>query len=185
MMLSMILAAACAGGTEPSDATDARQIVGGGAVPIEGFGVFGVVVFSDDTSQGYVCGQQDAIDQTRWLSGDADSLTGEGWTATLDGGNVELVGEVGSAGEEVRVEAALEPFGAGGLFEGFPDGCRTGLIAWSGSGGGLQTAGTWCDGVDRFFQVEPVGTIVADVPIVSVRVQTGVEVLEFDLTRLR
>lgn len=181
--LAIALLTACAGpsDTEATDAdTDVDGVVSGGVIPLDGVGVLGVLTWPDGRSVGYLCGQGEAIEETRWLSGSGELLEGADYTATLgEDGAVEVTGPDRTWSE------TWVPFEGGGLYEGFPDGCRTGLLAWPAGAGGWETAGTWCNDVGSFAQVEPVGTFVPREPQISVRVEHDAETLQFDLDRVR
>lgn len=178
---ALVLASACTGPDDDTDTdtdTDVSDGVVEGALALDGFGALAVIVEADGTSIGYLCGQGEFLDQTRWLAGDDTTLTGESVEVRLSGDQVEIDGPDGQTWS-----GALTAMDAGGLYQGFPDGYRTGLIAYEDEYGQMQTAGTFTDAID-FFQVEPVGTIVGKPDIVSVEVQTADETLSFDMNRL-
>jgi len=176
LLLALLFLPACTGQDTDTD-SDAVELIDGSYARLDGFGVLGVQEYSDGSAVGYLCGQGEHLSETRWLAGADGELTGQDVSVTLSGDGAQVV-----AGSE-QWSPSLAPLAGGGLFEASPEGCRTGLIVFP-DGDGFAAAGTFCDLDQSFFQVEPVGTIVAPQDRVSVRVVTDADTLTFDMTRI-
>ncbi|MFK7931573.1 MAG: hypothetical protein AB8H79_25560 [Myxococcota bacterium] len=176
MYIVTLLCAGTACSGEPDDTEEVTQ-VGGYYTRVGAVGMLGVLEYSDGSLLGYLCGQGDSIDQTRWLSGEDGVLRGADWSAAIFDGEVEVIGP------SQAFVSDLSPLGEGGIYDALPNDCRTGLLVFP-DGEEWSSVGTYCDGATSFIQVEPVGTIVAPDAMLSVRVQTQQETLVFDVTRL-
>lgn len=128
-----------------------------GWATLDGVGVLGVA-----DAEAYVCGQDDAVDRSRWLSGEDSWADDDGeWSLTVDSdGAFSLRAADGEAWE-----GALTAFDTGGVYEASPEDCRSGAVL-----SGSSLAGTWCDGAGIFRQVEPVDAIVGGPQTIEVTV---------------
>lgn len=143
-----------------------------GWATLDGVGVLGV---SAD-GEAYICGLDDAADRSQWLVGDGGVLSDEGgaWSLEVDGdGSFSL-----SAADGEVWDGTLTSFDDGGLYDAEPEDCRSGAILYDG-----VLAGTWCDGLGVFRQVEPVDAIVGGPRSIEVRV-LGLSDYTFTIQRL-
>jgi len=138
---------------------------------IDGVGVLGVA----DAGEAYLCGQGEAVDQSRWLTGGKEALPSEDglWSLSIDDdGSFELE----RGGDEVL--GTLTPFEDGGLYAAEPEACRSGAVLYD-----EQLAGTFCDGLGSFVQVEPVDTLLGGPTTIRVT-RADDATYAFDLRRL-
>lgn len=175
-MLVLALALAGCGEDPAADSVDP---------PTEGFaGVGGGLTLAwfqsgADERTAYVCGQGDALGESRWFKGwdVLDAVDGSGWVLELDDTSYALFDDQGERG--AGGHAPFTDDGTSGMYDA-DTGCHTGAIVEDGT-----IVGTYCDGTGLLAQVEPVGTLVAEGDALRVQVLLADGPLEFDVTRMR
>lgn len=176
---ALVLASACSGPDEESDTDLQTGDSLEGALVLDGFGAIAVLIGENGPTSGYLCGQGDSLDQTRWLASDGDGgLSGDGVSVQVDDDHVDITGPSGQSWS-----GTLTPMDDGGLYQAQVDYDLAGLIAFEGEDGEIRSVGTLTQDID-FFQVEPVGTIVGAPPTIDAVADTTDGPLEFTLNRL-
>lgn len=144
-----------------------------GWAELDGLGVVGVI----PEGEAYVCGIGDSVDRSRWLAGDLEAMgdTDGVWNLSIESDGTFSLEDI-DRGDSWT--GSLEPFEDGGLYTGSPENCRSGAVLYGG-----QLAGTFCDGLGIFRQVEPVDTLIGGPDFISVRLIQDIT-YTFDMSRL-
>lgn len=145
MGMALLAMTGCTDNTAGVDDTAAPQA---GAVALDGLGLLGW----SDAGNIYLCGVDDHVADSRWFreadGGDWESLDGT-WSLQRDGDDIALTSPTDAWSGTLQTDTES------GVYDAWPQDCRSGAVVLDG-----QLAGTWCDGLGVFRQVEPIDTII-------------------------